>query len=176
MSFFIARLSVTYTPADGSTPICLVRAGQDILTEQPVHEWDLPTDSRDFCAGVWGEDVPTGNARAHLSLSILYEAPTIAQALLYMRDREFLLATHRSGTLTIEEAYQAGIPAITTTWRAVVTDLSPASLLAPDDAVSDPDAPSESLRGKANARLQVGFTLTQPEISRIPTQSIIPAS
>lgn len=169
MSFYIARISAFFSPADGASPICLVRAGHDILTEQPVHEWDLPTDSRDFCASAWGEDVPTGNARARLTLSILYEAPSEAQAILYMRDREFILAAHRSGSLTLDEAYQSGVPTLRTTWRAVVTQLDPSPLLDPQDAVSDPDHPDASLRGAANALLKVTFSLTNPITSRLLT-------
>ncbi len=167
MPFYPARCSVTYTPADQSESVALCRAGQDMFAELPAFEWDLPTDSRDFCVSDWGEEVPIGNARAGLTLSLLYEAPTMAQALLFMREREFFLAQHRAGSLTIDEAYDRSVPALRTTWRAVVTGLEPEPLLAMDDALGNPDHAVTSLRGKANARLTVSFTLTEPQTSRV---------
>lgn len=163
MSFYIARISAFFSPADGASPICLVRAGHDILTEQPVHEWDLPTDTREFCVADWAEDVPTGNARASLTLAVLYEAPTMAQALLCARAREFALAERRSGSLLLEEGYDRGAPTLRTRWHAVVTALEPESLLSEEDALCDPDHTAPSLRGPANARLTMSFTLTHPE-------------
>ena len=167
MAFYPARCSVSYTPSDGTDEAVLCRAGEDMFFALPEFAWDLPTDQRAFCASVWGEAVPIGNARAQLTLSILYEAPTLAQVLLYMRDREYLLAQHRAGTLTIDEAYDLNVPALRTTWKAVVTGINPQPLLTMDDALGNPDHPAGSLRGMANARLQLQFTLTEPQTSRV---------
>ena len=165
MTFYAARCSVSYTPSGATEGVMLCRAGQDVFFALPEYEWELQTDSRDFCAAAWGQDVPIGNARARLTLSLIYEAPTLGQALIAMREREFLLAGRREGTLLVEEGYHQGVPVLRTAWHAVVTDLSPRSQLMAEDAISNPDHAVESLRGLANARLAVTFTLTHPEPS-----------
>lgn len=127
------------------------KAGETLFFEQPRYEWELPTDTRDYCLSEWGEDVPTGNARLKLTLSVLYAGDTMAQALQTMRDKELTLARYRQGTVVIEEGFNNGKPTVITTWHATVVALTPQPLLSGDEAMG------------ANAKLQVVFLLTDPE-------------
>ncbi len=151
--FYESRFWAEYqTPGPGGLAEVLTRPA-DYLPAEPTREWSVETASHNLVGSAWGKDEPVGNARLLLGWEVLVCRPTVAELEKHLRRVEIALNTDRSGRLLLEEAWQDGLPTLSTTWQAVVNTAT-VRLLTLDEA---PPLPG------AWGALRVEFILTNPE-------------
>lgn len=132
----------------------LCREGCHLLLNaaEPEREWEHQTAQFNLVGRDWAADAPCGSARLKLRFTVLHHADCVGALQVRLRRVETALNLHRSGTMTLQEAYHAGAPMLVTRWCALVERA--AARLLPADAA--PAAPG------AWGSLDIEMTLTNP--------------
>ena len=150
--FYESRFWAEYQTPDPGSLAEVLTSPADYLTGEPTREWSVETASHNLVGSAWGKDEPVGNARLLLGWEVLVCRPTVAELEKHLRRVEIALNTDRSGRLLLDEAWQDGLPTMSTKWQAVVNTAT-VRLLTLDEA---PPLPG------AWGALRVEFTLTNP--------------